>query len=144
MRPACLDCARKHIAQAMVLVHESKQGYPVHKWYAIGHLAEASDELIAEYPAAAASVRKERLAYMKDEEYKIDYAKLIELVSQLKPTDNCCTESKKEALQLIRLPICMACPHRDPTTEVCNHLGEEVSQIVRDLTKGCPIGSWPQ
>ncbi len=46
MRPACAHCARKHLAQALVLLNESRQGYPLHFWLAIGHLAEASDELI--------------------------------------------------------------------------------------------------
>ena len=128
----------------MVLVHESKQGYPIHKWYAVGHLAEASDELLAEYPDAAAAVRSERLKYMKDENYRIDYAKLIESVSALVPTESCCTESKKEELQVIRLPICSICSHYDVNTGACSQLGELVQAIVRDPTKGCPIGMWPK
>lgn len=48
MRPPCTFCARKHLAQALVLLQEARQGYPMHRWLAIGHLAEAADELIAD------------------------------------------------------------------------------------------------
>lgn len=60
MRPSCLSCARKHLAQALVLIHESHKGYPDHRWLAIGHLAEAEDELLAKFPAQASSVRNHR------------------------------------------------------------------------------------
>lgn len=48
MRPYCLACALKHVSQAVVLLAESKKGYPLHLWLAVGHLAEAEDELISE------------------------------------------------------------------------------------------------
>jgi hypothetical protein len=60
MRPACLFCARKHLGQAAVLLGEAANGYPDHVWLAIGHLAEASDELIASYPDAARAIRAAR------------------------------------------------------------------------------------
>jgi len=60
MRPTCPFCARKHIAQAIILLSESQQGYPAHFYLALGHLAEASDELVAEQPDRANIVRKVR------------------------------------------------------------------------------------
>lgn len=60
MRPACLFCARKHLAQAAVLLGEAANGYPEHVWLAIGHMAEASDELIASYPDLAREIRAAR------------------------------------------------------------------------------------
>ena len=60
MRPSCLLCARKHLAQASILISEAAQGYPEHKWLALGHLAEASDELIKEFPVLALRIRDER------------------------------------------------------------------------------------
>lgn len=45
MRPACPYCALKHLAQATILWSEANQGYSTHKWLALGHLAEAADEL---------------------------------------------------------------------------------------------------
>lgn len=44
MRPACQHCVFKHLAQAEILWHESKNGYPMHEIYALGHLAEAEAE----------------------------------------------------------------------------------------------------
>jgi len=60
MRPSCTLCARKHLAQAMVLLAEARQGYPEHVWYAIGHLAEAGDELVEAWPGLANRVREQR------------------------------------------------------------------------------------
>jgi hypothetical protein len=64
MRPTCLYCASKHVAQAIVLMLEAAQGYPLHRWLAVGHLAEAGDETVAAYPELAAHIREQRLALM--------------------------------------------------------------------------------
>ena len=44
MRESCTECARKHLAQAIVISHEIPYyaGDPVddHYWVCIGHLAE--------------------------------------------------------------------------------------------------------
>jgi len=86
MRPSCLDCARKHLAQADILMMEAATGdYDTHVWYAVGHLAEAADELMDEYPHIAEKVRAERLRYMEDNEYKIEIGELIDLVSSYVP-----------------------------------------------------------
>lgn len=63
MRPVCLNCARKHLAQADILMMEAAMGYPLHAWYAMGHMAEASDELVAEYPDVANEIREVRKLY---------------------------------------------------------------------------------
>ena len=60
MRPSCLFCATKHLSQALILLSESLQGYPAHRWLAYGHMAEASDELIQNYPQLADLIREER------------------------------------------------------------------------------------
>lgn len=64
-RPSCANCARKHLAQAMVLMLEAEKGYPAHAWLAIGHLAEAEDELLDQHPSIAQSVRAHRLLYQE-------------------------------------------------------------------------------
>ena len=64
MRPTCLKCARKHISQAIVLLTESQLGYPDHRWLAIGHLAEASEEVLKSYPRLAERLRADRLVLM--------------------------------------------------------------------------------
>lgn len=55
--------------QALVLLGEANQGYPEHFFLAIGHLAEASDELVQKYPEQANSVRAERLKLWADRNY---------------------------------------------------------------------------
>lgn len=63
MRPVCLNCARKHLAQADILMMEAAMGYPLHAWYAMGHMAEAADELVADYPEMANVIREHRKLY---------------------------------------------------------------------------------
>lgn len=83
MRDSCFDCTRKHLAQAAVLNLEYRTGdYPVHKWYAVGHLAEAADEIIKEYPAIAATIRDMRIAYM-EEDTDFNVSSVIELISSM-------------------------------------------------------------
>lgn len=56
----CIECAIKHLAQAYVLLKESKLGYPIHKYYAIGHMAEAENELVEKYTHIAEHIREAR------------------------------------------------------------------------------------
>lgn len=81
MRPSCLNCARKHLAQAEILLHESKQGYPEHFWLCMGHMAEAGDELLRDYPELANQVRNERKLLEEDSDYQIPLMDLIAAVS---------------------------------------------------------------
>lgn len=64
MRETCLFCATKHIAQATVLLGEVMLGYPMHLHIAVGHLAEAEHETIAEYPEFSEQIREVRLVLM--------------------------------------------------------------------------------
>lgn len=83
LRPSCLLCLRKHLAQAMVLCEEAKQGYPNHRWYAVGHMAEASAESLAKYPALSNEIRQYRLRLMDDPNFCPPFAALIEKASRL-------------------------------------------------------------
>ncbi len=67
MRETCLFCVSKHIAQAIVLIAESAKGYPFHLWIAVGHLAEAEDECVSEFPELTDNIRKVRLSIMGQE-----------------------------------------------------------------------------
>lgn len=60
-RLPCFDCARKHLMQAYVLLEEAHQGYPVHRWLAVGHLAEASAECLSASASLAERIRQVRL-----------------------------------------------------------------------------------
>jgi len=66
-REPCVECVRKHVAQAVILLGESLMGYPEHRWLAVGHLAEASEECLGIYPLVAADLRDKRLALMAGE-----------------------------------------------------------------------------
>lgn len=83
LRDSCLDCVRKHLSQALVLMQEALQGYPEHRWAAIGHLGEASDEAIKEYPNLAHEIREHRLKYMDDPGYSVPCLQLIAKASAL-------------------------------------------------------------
>ena len=65
VRLSCLDCVRKHISQAIVLLCEV--AYPLHQWLAIGHLAEAEAEC-GSYNELRDSIRATRLLVMAGEE----------------------------------------------------------------------------
>lgn len=64
----------------MILLSESHQGYPTHFFYALGHLAEASDELLQLYPQHAAMVRAERKALEADVNYAPDFDGMIKKI----------------------------------------------------------------
>ena len=66
MRVSCLNCARKHLACATILMTESVLGYPDHKWLAIGHMAQAEAELVKDYLHLALMVREARKVYEDD------------------------------------------------------------------------------
>jgi tetratricopeptide (TPR) repeat protein len=66
-RETCLDCVRKHLAQASVLMDEAALGYPHHRWYAYGHLAEAESESRREYPEFSKEVRECRVQIMHND-----------------------------------------------------------------------------
>ena len=82
-RESCLNCTRKHLAQAEVLMGEARQGYPANRWRAIGHLGEAGDECCQDYPQLANEIRKHRIKYMADPDYVVPCLKLIEKASAL-------------------------------------------------------------
>ena len=82
-RNTCLDCVRKHIAQAMILMDEAALGYPFHRWYAAGHLAEAESESRAKHPQLAQRIREARLAIMAGGSDSVDFDQMILTVCAL-------------------------------------------------------------
>ena len=83
MRTTCTDCAIKHIAQAQVLLDEVALGYPLHKYLAIGHLAEAESELISIYPETATNIRQARILVAADKPF--DYEWFLKMLLELEP-----------------------------------------------------------
>ena len=94
-REPCARCTMKHLAQAnarlwlcqaKILMKESKLGYPHHVWYAMGHMAEAHDEIVDIMPEEATAIREERIkmqdALMRDEIYVPDFHRLFDMVAE--------------------------------------------------------------
>lgn len=79
MRKHCFDCYGKHLMQAQVLMNETLKGYPEHVWLAVGHLAEAEDEILAADVNLADLARGARLAIMRDPLSKPDLMPLMRL-----------------------------------------------------------------
>ena len=70
MRESCLVCARKHVAEAEVLMREAIMGYAEHAWLAVGQLAQAEAELIQDFPDLAHIIRAERINYLEGLEFQ--------------------------------------------------------------------------
>jgi len=83
VRPSCLDCARKHVAQAEILLHEFRTGdYPLHLWLAVGHLAEAEAELMERWPEHAYYIRQHRKLLIAEPTYKVPTLKILEVLCE--------------------------------------------------------------
>jgi len=99
-RPSCGRCGIKHLGQAAVLMHESCLGYPLHLYYVLAHLAEASDELVAGMPEEANEIRNERLK-LEDSlrtgvPYAVDFNRLLLLVAEGAMLEETLTSNTKE------------------------------------------------
>jgi hypothetical protein len=56
-----IDESRLSLAQAYVCMNEVSQGYPLHGWLVVGHMAEAADLICKDYSVIAAEIRNSRL-----------------------------------------------------------------------------------
>ena len=74
-------CACKHIAQARVLMLESQKGYEEHYFFALGHLAEAEDELLKDHGNLCIKLREERKNLEEDKTYRYPFTKIILFVA---------------------------------------------------------------
>jgi hypothetical protein len=83
MRPTCRDCARKHLAQAIILAIEERTGYPSFKWLVIGHLAEAEAELVTEHPDVANELREYRKEYEVDSSVYMPLMHVIDRITEI-------------------------------------------------------------
>lgn len=81
MRPSCLRCVRKHLAQAVILFTEARCGYENHFAYALGHMAEAEAEAVEDYEDFAGRIRSIRIGFEYDN--RANSTMLGSLVSQV-------------------------------------------------------------
>jgi len=89
-RKPCAHCAKKHLSQAMVLLDESINGYPEHRWMAVGHVAEAESEIAGLYPDVAKTLRGVRKAMDEDRDYFPDFLPVIlEIDGRSGPSKGC-------------------------------------------------------
>lgn len=87
MRKHCFDCARKHLAQAIVISMELRYYAgdleDDHLWICIGHLAEAADQIQKHSPYVADMIRQQRLLLMKEGASAVAKLTLNNLVHQI-------------------------------------------------------------
>jgi len=89
MRSICYDCARKHLAQALIISHElphyAGDEKDDHLWVFVGHMAEAADQIQKEHPSVAEKIRDARLKVMDNlsEVYKLDINSIIQEISEI-------------------------------------------------------------
>lgn len=74
----CLMCVSKHLGQAAVLMDEARQGYPMHRWLAIGHMGEAARECCDKCPALAEKIRAYRHELQKNANFMVPFLALIQ------------------------------------------------------------------
>jgi hypothetical protein len=85
-RHGCLDCYRKHVAQAQVLLWEALKGYPLHIWIAIAHLEEAAEESDAEHPDLAMLARSQAAMLEQTQSAAgVDLAPLLQVATDKVP-----------------------------------------------------------
>jgi len=78
---ALAKLARLLLAEARVLGFEALKGYPHHYWDALGHMAQAEDEILVIMPKEAEMIRKARKVWEADEHRCPDFRKLMYAVS---------------------------------------------------------------
>lgn len=109
MRQFCIECAIKHISKSIILLQESEyidielnseldfdeilercgpehdnhKPYALHRDLAIGHMSEAADELMDEFPITANAIRCCWKLMEKDPEYLPPLMKILEHISSL-------------------------------------------------------------
>lgn len=63
---------------------EARKGYPQHAWIAVGHMAEAEDELLEKYEDMAHTIRDERTHYMdKQFTYQVPILDLLAAIDDI-------------------------------------------------------------
>ena len=84
MRPTCMDCVRKHLAQAHVLLDEFASDpdyFEAFFWFAMGHIAEAESEC-QKYQQFAHVLRAHRRRMIEDDDFVSDFEPLIKLATR--------------------------------------------------------------
>jgi hypothetical protein len=83
MLETCYFCTRKHLGYAEALMEEAINGYPLHKWAAVGQMCAAEGEIMQQHPEMAMLIREHRVKYMESMYYDFPFMELIERVTLL-------------------------------------------------------------
>lgn len=158
-----MGAARIALSQASILVKESFMGYPSHVWVAIGHMANASDVLLASHYDWANQIRAERLNLIEDHQYVVPFEHLLDgpeglLAPEPVKFDNvmdildevtilkneaddgdCCPDHVRSA---VRLNICVTCDFYDASDNTCTLDKHDVAFKAGGGL--CPMGAWPE
>ena len=76
MRQPCLQCFRKHIGNAAVLIEEYHDGYTNYLHMISGHLDQAAQEIRGYNKTLALVVRAHRIKWQENPEYRIPFEAL--------------------------------------------------------------------
>lgn len=80
-RRACTACVLKHLSQAVVLLDEARQPeYAIHRWFAVGHLAEAEAEIAGLSSQLAEQIRTLRHELQEDPAAQVDVVAIMRAV----------------------------------------------------------------
>lgn len=66
---------------------EFRQGYELHLWLAVGHLAEAEAELMERWPEHAFYIRQHRILLIEEPTYKVPTLKILEVLCEAMQSD---------------------------------------------------------
>jgi hypothetical protein len=70
------------LAECRVLAFETLKGYPHHYWDALGHMAQAEDEVLQIMPEEAAMIRSARKRWEDDPRIVPDFRALMYKVNE--------------------------------------------------------------
>ena len=83
MQEECYFCTRKHLGYAEAFMQEAINGYPMHKWLAVGQLCAAEGEIMSAHPEMSELIRSHRVEYMDDMTYAVPIVELLEKITIL-------------------------------------------------------------
>jgi hypothetical protein len=87
MRQPCLQCLRKHLGNAAVLIEEVLDGYP-YQYMVVGHLDQAAQEIRAYSPDLALVIRAHRIKWQQDPMYDIPFEAFDSFIEVLDSTED--------------------------------------------------------
>lgn len=80
-RTPCPLCCLKHLGQARALLLEARKGYMTFFWFALGHLAEAEDEIVLQRQDLADAIREQRKNLERNPAYQVEFDRLVSTIS---------------------------------------------------------------